>query len=136
MALIYAEGNLPRGTVNLKMKNPCYFCQAPTRIIITFSNDYEGDDIVVRAFITWKTLIRRSFLMNMRFLKKVGSVVRPVCASCYLSPLQKFDLVSRERTGKIFRYKSAALSASDIWNWMDMFNIFRCRKDLKDWLIV
>jgi hypothetical protein len=114
---------------NVKMERECFFCQAPTRIVI----DFPEDTRIWRAFKAWRILFKRDFSHNTRFFKKVGSVVRNVCAYCYFND-HTFDLRGREITGKRLHIKSEALSVKDIWNWFDMFNNFRNRKDIEELL--
>ena len=116
---------------NMKIQRECFFCRAPTRIILDFPE--EDDELTTRAFIAWRKLFKRDFSYNTRFLKKVGSVVRNVCEYCYFHN-HTFDLKGREITGKRLHIKSKALSVWDIWNWLDMFNNFRNRKDIKELL--
>jgi len=116
--------------INVKMKRCCFFCNAPTSICVMFP-----DTKTFNTFLIWKILFKRDFSLNNMFYKKIGSVVRPVCTYCYFNP-PKFDLKTRETTGKVFRVNSKSLSVKDIWNWFDMFNDFRKRNDLKDILIV
>jgi hypothetical protein len=114
---------------NVTMQRRCFFCQAPTKILL----DFPDDDITDKAFAAWRKLFKRDFSYNVRYFKKVGSVVRNVCTYCYIVD-HKFDLKGREITGKRICVKSEALSTRDIWNWLDMFNDFRNRKDIKELL--
>jgi len=116
---------------NVRMERECFFCQAPTRIILNFHDD---DELTMRSFVAWRKLFKRDFSYNGHLFKKVGSVVRNVCSYCYFND-HTFNLKSREITGKKPRVKSKALSVKDLWNWFDMFNNFRNRKDIKDLLL-
>jgi len=104
--------------MNVKMNDFCFFCGAPTKIELRSNED------VLEKFVFWRLLFRRSFSLNRKYYKKVGSVVRTVCMYCYhITP--KFDIKGREITGEKFRCRSKSLSVYDILSWLDLFRYFR-----------
>lgn len=100
---------------NVKMERMCYFCGAPTIVLVTFEDEFTD-----KAFMVWEILFKKDFSQNVHYYKKVGSVVRHSCKYCYLNP-PTFNTRNREITGKVFRVKSKSLSVQELFLWFDSF---------------
>jgi len=144
---MFVVADMPEGThqghFNVQMDKPCFVCGNPTRVILrtrdallfligVLSN--EPLDVFTRAFLTWNYMWTLDLEMNKRMYKKFGSVVRPVCWSCYCTPI-RCNHVGRE-TGRVpFRHRTHSWSTEDIYDWFNRFNSFMNRRDLDSFLI-
>ena len=121
-----------RGHFNVHMDQPCFVCENPTRITLRTRDALlfligimaqQPLDVFTKAFWTWNCTCPLDLQMNTRVYKKFGSVVRPVCWSCYCTPI-RCDHVGRE-TGQVpFRHRSTSLTVKEIYDWFDQFNSF------------